>query len=709
MKPESGRPQPPAPSAPVAALVNEAVLLHQKGRLEEARVLYEQVLSVDPLNFDALHLLGMILSKSEATALQGIELMGRALAVNPHGAVAYANRGFALAALGRHEEAALDYRAAVRIEPRHAKALCNLGISLRALHRHEEALASYREAIGIDPSFVAAHFNLANAQHDLGRQAEALAGFDGVLRLAPGMAQAWFGRGAALRAMNQNEQALASTEKALRIDPRLAEAWALLGDCLIQLRRYAQAAVSYGNALAINPERNFAAGFRLHAKMHICDWRDHEADVAGLLEKVGAGAKVSPGLPLLAMTDSAALQASAAKAWIAEKCPAPAAQNPILPREPHARLRVGYFSPDFCEHPVALLTAELFELHDRARFEVFAFSYGANTGDWMRKQLEVAFDRFIDVAGRTDREIAELARELEIDVAVDLAGLTSNAKPGVFALRAAPVQVSYIGYAGTSGAPFLDYLIADETLVPEQSRMHYTEQIAYVPCFQVNDRRRRISSRVFTREELGLDGASFVFCAFNQAYKIVPSVFDCWMRILAKVAGSQLLLYANDPAIQQALRARAQLRGVDPLRLVFAGRLPNEEHLARYRAADLFLDTFPLNGGATVSDALWAGLPVLTRAGEAFGSRMGASLLEAAGLPALVTSSEPAYEELAVDLALHPEKLASMAARLRAGRLACALFDTPRFTRHLEDVYRQMVERWHAGLPPTPLQSRTPG
>ncbi len=706
MKPKTGPSKPSALPRPLAVLINEAVSLHQKGRLDEARVLYEQVLKIDPRNFDALHLLGLMLSNTESTADEGLELMGKALAVNPGSVFAHANRGFALAALGRHVQAIEDYRVALRIEPRHLKSHCNLGISLRALQRHEEAVASYHEAIQIDPSFVTAHFNLANAQHDLGREMEALAGFDEVLRLTPDMAQAWFGRGAALRAMNRYAQAVASCEKALRIDPRLAEAWAVLGDCLIQLRHYAHAATSYGNALAINPNRNFAAGFRLHAKMHICDWRDHDVEVSDLLDKIASGAKASPGLPLLAMTDSALLQKAAAQAWIAEKCAAYTAQEPIPQRDRHARLRVAYFSPDFCEHPVSFLTAELYELHDRANFEVFAFSYGPNTGDRMRKQLELAFDRFIDVQGRTDREIAQLSRQLEIDVAVDLTGLTSNARPGVFAVRAAPVQVSYIGYAGTSGAPFLDYLIADETLVPDESRQHYTEQIAYLPCFQVNDRRRTISSRAITREELGLEAASFVFCAFNQSYKIVPSVFDCWMRILGRVPQSSLLLYANDPAIHATLRARAELRSIDPSRLIFAGRLPNEEHLARYRAADLFLDTFPLNGGATVSDALWAGLPVLTRAGEAFGSRMGASLLQAAGLAELVTSDEQAYEDLAVALSRHPEKLNSLTERLRADRMSCALFDTARFTRSLEDIYVQMHGRWIAGLAPAPLRSR---
>jgi predicted O-linked N-acetylglucosamine transferase (SPINDLY family) len=310
----------------------------------------------------------------------------------------------------------------------------------------------------------------------------------------------------------------------------------------------------------------------------------------------------------------------------------------------------------------------------------------------------------VDVRERSDAEIAALARSHGIDIAVDLAGLTGEARSGIFALRAAPVQVSYLGYPGTMGAPWMDYLVADETLVPDGLSAKYTEKMAWLPCFQVNDRHRRISERVFSREELGLPPAGFVFCCFNRSYKILPAVFGAWMRILSAVPGSVLLLHTDHESAQHNLRREAQARGVDARRLVFAAPLPQAEYLSRYRVADLFLDTAPFNGGTTVSDALWAGLPVLTCPGEAYASRMGASLVKAANLPELVAPDARAYERIAVELALAPDRLRALQDRLRRDRLAVPLFDSAAFTRHLEAAFVRMHERCVAGLPPAPLR-----
>ena len=347
-----------------------------------------------------------------------------------------------------------------------------------------------------------------------------------------------------------------------------------------------------------------------------------------------------------------------------------------------------------------MLTARLYEMHDRSRFEIVAFSSGPDTGDAMRRRLASAFDRFLDVQGESDLAVARRAREMEIDIAIDLGGFTQGSRPGVLALRAAPVQAGFLGYLGTMGAEYIDYLIADRTLIPEASRAHYSERIVDLPSYQPNDATRPVADRHFTRGELGLPPSGFVFCCFNNSYKITPEVFDSWMRILQGVEGSVLFLYAGDPHVEPNLRREAAARGVDSGRLIFGERLPAQEYLARYRAADLALDTFPYNAGTTASDALWAGVPLVTLAGESLAGRVAASVLHAVGLPELVTTTREEYEALAVGLATDPEQLAGVRRKLDRNRPMAPLFDSALFARRLETAYTLMYERHHAGERP---------
>ena len=403
---------------------------------------------------------------------------------------------------------------------------------------------------------------------------------------------------------------------------------------------------------------------------------------------------------MLAASGSASLQRKAAEIWVKEICP-PNRSLPTIPWRNHRdKIRIGYFSADFRVHAVSILTAQLFEIHDRSKFEIIAFSFGPDSDDEMRSRLERAFDRFIDVGCKSDREVALLARSLEIDVAVDLMGFTEHSRPEIFALRAAPLQVSYLGYLGTMGADYIDYMIADATIVPDRNQERFYEKIMYIPSYQANDSKRRIAERIFTREELGLPSTGFVFCCFNNTYKITPHTFSSWMRILTRAKDSVLFLYAQDAAAEKNLRAEAGSRGVDANRLVFGKRLPTPEYLARYRAADLFLDTLPYNAGTTASDALWAGLPVLTCPGEAFAGRVAASLLTAIRMPELIAATQAEYEELAVQLAHDPQRLAAIKLKLAANRLTTPLFDTPQFTRNLEAAFSRIYERYLSGLPP---------
>jgi predicted O-linked N-acetylglucosamine transferase (SPINDLY family) len=361
---------------------------------------------------------------------------------------------------------------------------------------------------------------------------------------------------------------------------------------------------------------------------------------------------------------------------------------------------VGYFSADFKNHPVAFLAAQLFEIHDKSKFETYAFSL-VNATDEMRGRLQLAFDHFIDTQIMSDIEVAQLSRSLAINIAVDLTGITASSRTGIFSYRAAPIQVNYLGYPGTMGADYMDYIVADKILIPPQSQQSYSEKIVYLPnSYQVNDRQRLISARQFTRQELGLPEHGFIFCCFNNNYKILPTTFEAWMRILKAVEGSTLWLFQDNTWAVENLKKEAQKQGVDAQRLVFAERLSLPEHLARYRQADLFLDTFPYNSHTTASDALWAGLPVLTLMGRSFASRVAASLLNAIGLAELITQTQEEYEALAIELAMNPIKLKDIKLRLANNRLNTPLFDTPLFAKNIESAYIKMYERYQADLRP---------
>jgi predicted O-linked N-acetylglucosamine transferase (SPINDLY family) len=413
-----------------------------------------------------------------------------------------------------------------------------------------------------------------------------------------------------------------------------------------------------------------------------------------------ANQKLMRPFELLSLSDNPMLHQQAAQISANDKYPFSPLLGPIARHSENQKIRIGYFSPDFRNHPVSFLTAELYELHDRSKFEIIAFSFGVDDKSPMRLRLGQAFNQFIDVSNMSDLAIAELSRNLQIDIAVDLSGYTKDSRTGIFSYRAAPIQISYIGYLGTMGSEYYDYLLADKTIIPEELQKFYSEKIAYLPSYQVNDRKRVISERQFTREELGLPETGFVFCCFNSNYKILPSTFDSWMRILNAVKGSVLFLYAENEWSKANLIDEASLRGIDITRLAFGEHISMAGYLARYRACDLFLDTFPYNAGTTASDSLWVGLPVLTLSGQSFPSRVAASLLNAINLPELITHSQEEYEALAIELAMNPKKLADTRLKLANNRFNTPLFDTPLFAKNIEAAYTKMYERYQAGLKP---------
>jgi protein O-GlcNAc transferase len=610
-----------------------------------------------------------------------------------------------------HRQGDLDaaeriYLEILRRETGHFDATHMLGVVQLQRRRTGEGIALIRQAIAINGEVASAHINLGKVLLVEKHPGEALACFDRAIALDPALVEAHAHRADIMLGLRRPEEALKSYRAAADLRPNEAALHRNCGHLLAMLRRHDEAFAAYDRAFRLAPELPGVEGHRLYAKMHLCDWRDWEADCAHLVESVRAGKPATQPFIFLAVPSAAADQLQCAAAWTAQHFKA---EPPRWCGETyrHERIRVAYLSSDFRMHAASVLMAGMFEGHDRSRFEISAVSLGAGDGSPMRKRLTAAFEHFIDAHELGDDAIADLLRAREIDIAVDLMGYTVNSRTAIFARRPAPVQAHYMGFAGTMGAPFLDYVIADRIVIPDGTRAFFSEKVVTLPnSYYVNDSRRPISERAFTRAELGLPERGFVFCCFNGSHKIAPDVFDSWMRILGKVNGSVLWLLGDHPATMDNLGKEAAARGVDPKRLVFAGRIPPADHLARHRAADLFLDTLPYNAHTTACDALWAGLPVLTRIGKTFAGRVAASVLGAIGLRELITETSADYERRAVALAADPARLAAMRGRLAQNRLAMPLFDTRLFTSHMEAAFVAMHRRHHAGQPPDHINIR---
>jgi len=691
------------------ACFGRALALLNQHRLDEALIALDQTLELQGDHAQAHFRRGGVLHqlRRHEAAVASFAAAITCSAGDSTTSLAHFQQSFALVALERKEEALAALGRAIALNPDHFESYVTRGNVLLDLRRFQAAIADYDTAVALNPRHELCYLAYSSrgfALKELKRLAEALASYEQAIRLKSDEVEAHLSRGGVLQELNRHEEALASCDRAIALDPRRAEAFQVRAFSLLNLSQYEDAIASFDQSIALKPEQKYLLGYRRHVQMLICQWDHLDEDLLELQRGIEADQPLVPPFAGLALFDSAPLQRKIAEIWMRNESSADDALGAIAPRPRRDQIRIGYFSADFRDHPVSLLTAELFETHDRARFEITAFSYGPEAHDSMRDRLESAFDRFIDVTDKSDVEVASLARELNIDIAVDLGGFTEHARMKIFALRPAPLQLSYLGYLGTLGVPYMDYLLADATIIPAADRAHYAEKIIYLPSYQVNDSQRRVAEQTITRAELGLPAEGFVFACFNSNYKIMPAVFAIWMTILQRVPGSVLFLYAANDIVARNLSNEAERRGVPRHRLVFGRHFKREAYLARFRTMDLFLDTLPYNAGTTASDALWAGLPVLTCAGNSFAGRVAASLLQAIELPELITTSAADYAEVAVSLATNPALLAGIRQKLAANRLTTRLFDTPRFTRHLEDAFTQIYERHRAGLPPEHIQ-----
>ncbi len=676
---------------------NHACLLQKLNRLEEALAAFDRALAMRPDYLEALvnrgAVLGALNRREEALANAG-----KVIALKPDLAEAWHNRAAALQAMGRNEEALSDWDRAVALKPSHAGAWKSRAIVLQQIGQLDDALTSLRKCCELSPKDAEALGRLADLLMSMGRYADAAAAYESFLCLAPNQAGGWHARAFVLQILHRREDALACFERALQLEPKNDAIRTGRANILFELERWEEAARDYEVLLAADSPPAWLRGYLAICRLHCCDWRRMESDRAYIGAAIKRGEFVIDPIGIASISDSPEEQFECARIWARDRCPA---VPPLWTGEAygHERIRIAYLSSDFRAHATAFLMAGIFEKHDRDRFEITAISWSANDRSATRERLERAFDRFVEVGYKSDAEAARIIRDLEIDIAIDLKGYTNESRPAIFAHRPAPVQAQYLGFPGTMAVDFIDYLIADPVLIPRADENHYAEKIVTLPdSYQCNDDMREIPARGPTRYELGLP-PGFVFCCFNSNHKILPDVFAVWMRLLNTVSGSVLWLLEDNPAAAQNLRAKAEAHGVDPGRLVFARHTDPAAHLARQTNADLFLDTLPYNAHTTGSDALWAGLPIVTVRGRTFASRVAASLLTAAGLPELVTGSLEEYEALALKLARDGDALARIRHKLAGSRKASALFDTARMTRDLETAYQAMWGRKRAGLP----------
>ncbi len=567
---------------------------------------------------------------------------------------------------GQAKAAEASFEQALQHAPGHAQILLQLGNALSAPGRFGDAATYFMQSLKADFAQLAEHFNLGNA----------------------------------LREMGKPEQAAVCYREALKIAPTDADAHNNLGNVLREMGRLDEAIACYREALRLNPKLHHARAHLLHQRQHICDWDGLEIEIAEIRRVVAQEpqAQISPFAFLALPGTTAAEQWQCAENWVANRYKNMMEQSRRVNyqhiRQAKPKLKIGYLSADFRRHPLASLITEVIELHDRNHFESHAYSYAPDDASAERKRLELAFDHFHDILPISQYQAAEQIHEDGIDILVDLTGFTQTSRSGILALRPVPIQVNWLGFPGTMGAPFIDYILTDRIITPPEQAAHYSEQLAYLPdTYQPNDRKRAVGHTP-TRADCGLPEHAMVFCCFNQTFKITPQVFDIWTSILKETTGSMLWLLECNPWAKANLLQQAQARSIDPTRIIFAPRVSGAEHLARQKLADLFLDTLPYNAHTTASDALWIGLPVLTCCGETFASRVAASLLKAAGLTELVTHDLAEYQAQALHLARQPAELQAIRQKLESSRVKMPLFDTPRFARNLELAYQEMWQRW---------------
>ena len=603
---------------------------------------------------------------------KAINVFSDILKHEPNNFAAYNNRGNIFFILGNLDDALQNYENAIKLKPDFADAYSNQGNVLRKLNKYNDAIASYQKAIKFDQNHSKAFYNL----------------------------------GGVFRKQKKYNSAIESYEKSINLNPKYIDSYLGLGNLYVELKNITLALQNYEKALKIKPDYNFLLGSAIHTKLKLCLWDNLDKDLKDVEDKILNLKKITPPFHLLTFNDSLKLQKISAETWAKhEESNYKNILEPISNRQINKKIKIGYYSADFHNHATSNLMVNLFELHDRSKFEVIGFYFGPESKHEMYMRISNAFNQFINVSYKTDKEVAQLSRKINIDIAIDLMGFCGNNRFKIFIDRCAPIQVNYLGYPGTLGTNCIDYIIADKTLIPKKSQEYYSEKIVYLPnSYQPNDSKKKISEKIFKREELSLPKDGFVFCSFNQSSKILPKIFDIWMNILKKVDSSVLWLLENNLTTRKNLENEANKRGVNSDRIIFAEFLPTDEHLSRLKMADLFVDTYPYTAHTTCSDALWAGLPVVTLQGETFASRVSSSLLNAMGLSELITKNLKEFEEKIVELGNNLPKVITLKKKIEVNKFKEPLFNTKLFTSHIEQAYLEMHKIYNENKKPENIE-----
>jgi protein O-GlcNAc transferase len=628
------------------------------GKLSQAISCYEKILKIDPNSTVAYFNIAVIYDTLNSPE-KSVENYKKAIENQSDNADAYNNMGSAYIKLGYIKEAADAYKNVIKIRPEHAYAYNNLGNVLMLQQSHNKAIRSFKQAIFFDENYADAYNNLGDAYLNI----------------------------------NEIKNAHKSYEKALLIDPYHVKALHNVGFLHAENKEHEKAINAFQKALDIEPNDELAMAYKLFQQRQICKWEKLENNNLKISNLGINETKISP-LILMPLEDSPERHLQRATNWVKNFHHSNHKPKIRCHKDNSKHIRVGYISTDFKNHPVAHLIAKVLETHSKDHFKVYGYSIGPIKNDAMRKRLIKAFDFFEDVSNMNDKDVANKVQNDEIDILIDLNGHTSDCRPGIFELRPSKIQINYLGYPGSMGAKYIDYIIADQNLIPKDYQRFYSEKPIYLPHhYQAQDDGLEIAAKIPTRLSLGLPEKGFIFCAINNTYKISSIEFDIWMRLLQKIDGSVLWLYESNKFVKDNLRKEASVRGIAPNRLIFAKRIPHDKYLAQLRQADLYLDTFNYNAGATASNALWAGLPVLTKQGKSYTARMASSLLKSLGMNELITTNELDYEKLALDLAQNTDKIAYIKQKLIKNRKSMPLFNTELFTRHLEDGYKRAYQK----------------
>ena len=638
----------------------EALNFYKSGQLNKSKEICLGILKNQPKHFDSIRLLSII-SYLNKNYLEASKLINKAIKINSNQALAYYDQGTIFHQLEKFDLALKSYNKAIKINSKYSRAYYNRGNTLRELKRYESAIESFKKAIEINPNDFEAHNNCGNLFFELGKYNMALQSFD----------------------------------RAIKINPDYSDGYYNLANTLYELGQLKNSIDNYNKAIKINPSLDFLLGKIIYVKSRICDWKfiDHDKNILKkkILEK---GIGTQP-MTTLSLYDSPSLQRINAENFVHEKFSLSRRFGPIKKRKSAKKIRIGYYSADFYNHVMSYLLVHLFESHDKSRFEIFGFSFSPEKNDKIGQRIFNTFDKIINIKSKSDNEIVKISRDLNIDIAIDLMSFTLNNRFGIFVKKCAPIQINFLGYPGTSGSKCIDYILADKILIPEKFKKYYSEKIIYMPdSYKLDHPNRKVSDKIFTREELNLPKNGFVFCSFNKTYKITPNVFDIWMKILKQVKGSVLWLLEDNPTATNNLKLEANKRNIDSARIIFAKRTKMSDHLARHKVADLFIDTLPYNAHTTASDGLWVGLPFLTLVGDTFASRVGASMLKAIGLPELITYSENEYKNKAIEIATNPVLLKKIKKKLEKNKLSKPLFDAKLFTKNVESAYTKIYKNY---------------